>query len=160
MSSLSDFVIREATDADAAEISSLYREVWQDYADKFPLELLQSRTPPPEGIIDWMREGVYFVADIDDGIIGVVGCISMHGTCQLTHLAVAKNHRKRGVGKSLVERVVSFAKEKRAAKVWLDTVPFLDIAISLYKKYGFKKCGHLRKHFWNLDVDLYELVFE
>lgn len=160
MFQLSDYIIRTATAKDASEISKLYKSVWGEYADRFPSELLTSRTPSTDGILEWMKKDIYFVVDHAGKLVGVVGCRFEHGTCCLTHLAVQKEHRKQGIGRSLVERVIQAAKDENASKVWLDTVPFLEVAISLYEKYGFKKCGHLRKHLWGLDMELYELVFE
>ncbi|MFW9908956.1 MAG: GNAT family N-acetyltransferase [Candidatus Thorarchaeota archaeon] len=157
---MSGFVIRIADTKDASDISELYRSVWKDYADRFPPELLESRTPSTKGVVEWMREDTYFVTEVADGITGVVGCSFRHGTCCLTHLAIAKEQRNHGIGRALVEAVIENARLKNASKVWLDTVPFLKEAIALYKKYGFRKCGHLRKHLWGLDMELYELVFE
>ncbi|MFW9848761.1 MAG: GNAT family N-acetyltransferase [Candidatus Thorarchaeota archaeon] len=157
---MSDYIVRTATAKDASEISKLYKSVWGEYADRFPSELLQSRTPSTEGILEWMKKDTYFVAELADSLIGVVGCRLEHGTCCLTHLAIQKEYRRLGIGKALVERVIKTARDENASKVWLDTVPFLKGAISLYGKYGFKKCGHMRKHLWGLDMELYELVFE
>ena len=155
---LSNYIIRPATIGDASAISNLYRLVWGEYTDQFPSELLQARTPSREGIIEWMRNETYFVADFNGELVGVVGCRFEHGTCCLVHLAVQKEYRRQGIGQSLIERVIEIARKANASKVWLDTVTFLKDAISLYEKYGFKKCGYLRKHLWNLDLELYELL--
>jgi putative acetyltransferase len=160
MSPQKSYSIREASTADAEQISALYKRVWDEYEPQFPKELLESRQPTEDLMIQWMMNETYFVAALDDSIIGVVGCRLMHGTCQLTHMAVDGLHRREGIGKSLTERAIEFAKENNSFKIWLDTAPFMKEAIILYEKLGFIKCGYLNRHFWGLDIELYELVLK
>lgn len=157
---MTSFVIRFAKTSDALGISTLYSNVWNQYADRFPEELLESRTPSPDETLTWLQTDTYFVAETTNEIVGVVGCIFKHGTCYLTHMVVDAEHRRSGIGQALVEKVLETARESKATKVWLNTVEFLKEAISLYEKNGFKKCAYLRKHLWGLDVELYELVFD
>ncbi|MFW9789432.1 MAG: GNAT family N-acetyltransferase [Candidatus Thorarchaeota archaeon] len=157
---MSSFKIRLANSSDASSISNLYSEVWSEYADRFPDELLRSRTPSPGETLLWLETDTYFVAVTEDELVGVVGCISKHGTLYLTHMVVKVGHRRQGIGQALVETVIETARKRKAKKVWLNTVPFLTEAISLYKKNGFKRCAYMRKHLWGLDVELYELILE
>ncbi|MFW9799184.1 MAG: GNAT family N-acetyltransferase [Candidatus Thorarchaeota archaeon] len=150
--------IRQAKSTDAEQISRLYKDVWNEYTEEFPDELRISRQPSPEEMKTWLGRETYFVAVDDDEIVGVVGCILEHGACLLTHMAIEKDHRRQGIGTALTNTVIQYAKSNDAFKVWLDTVPVLKEAVSLYKKLGFVKCGHLRQHFWGADVELYELV--
>ncbi|MFX1485370.1 MAG: GNAT family N-acetyltransferase [Promethearchaeota archaeon] len=157
---MSGFVIRSAETIDAASISSLYSRVWSEYSDRFPKELLESRTPSPDEMVTWLNTDTYFVAETSKEIVGVVGCIFKHGTCYLTHMVVKPEHRRCGIGQALVDAVIEIARKHNASKVWLNTVPFLTEAISLYEKNGFKKCAYMRRHLWGLDVELFELVFD
>jgi len=155
-----NFSIRPATETDASDISKLYSTIWGTYADRFPTELLESRTPSPEETLDWLNTDTYFVAETSNETVGVVGCIFKHGTCYLTHMVVDPKYRRQGIGQALVDKVIETAREHHTNKVWLNTVPFLEEAISLYEKNGFKRCAYLRKHLWGLDVELFELVFD
>ncbi|MFW9982470.1 MAG: GNAT family N-acetyltransferase [Candidatus Thorarchaeota archaeon] len=157
---MSAFTIRLALESDASSISSLYSRVWSDYSDRFPKELLESRTPSPDETVTWLQTDTYFVAETSKEVVGVVGCIFKHGTCYLTHMAVTPEHRRHGIGQALVDVVIETARKHNAAKVWLNTVPFLTEALSLYEKNGFKKCAYMRRHLWGLDVELFELVFD
>lgn len=152
------YSIRETVTSDAEQISALYKRVWDEYETQFPEELLESRQPTEKMMKQWMRKENYFVAELNNSIIGVVGCRLMHGTCQLTHMAVDKLHRGKGIGTSLTKRAIKFATDNNSFKIWLDTAPFMKEAITLYEKLGFTKCGYLSKHFWGLDMELYELV--
>lgn len=75
-------------------------------------------------------------------------------------MAVTPEHRRHGIGQALVDVVIETARKHNAVKVWLNTVPFLTEAISLYEKNGFEKCAYMRRHLWGLDVELFELVFD
>ncbi|MHA3964182.1 MAG: N-acetyltransferase family protein [Candidatus Thorarchaeota archaeon SMTZ1-45] len=152
--------IRCADEEDAEQISALYKRVWDEFKSDFPEKLLQSRQPSKMEMIQWIQQDTYLVVVFRNSIIGVVGCKLEHGACLLTHMAVDKNHRRMGVGTALVEKVIEYAKENDSFKVWLDTAPFMSDAISLYERFGFKKSGYLQRHFWGLDVALYELVLK
>ena len=158
MSNNSSFVIRFATLDDAEDISFLYKEVWNDYRGIFPDELTKARQPSLTEMKQWLKKDSYVVATIHDKPVGVVGITYKHGACLLIHMVVKEKYRGIGIGSALVTRVIEFAKEHDANKVWLDTVPVLEDAISIYIKFGFKKCGYLQKHYWGADVELYELL--
>ncbi|MFW9846407.1 MAG: GNAT family N-acetyltransferase [Candidatus Thorarchaeota archaeon] len=150
--------IRTASESDAEQISALYKRVWDEFDVQFPRELKASRQPSADLMRQWMKQEAYMVAESKNEIVGVVGCRLMHGTCQLTHMAVDSFHRSKGIGTSLTQRAIEFAKENNSFKIWLDTAPFMKKAISVYEKLGFTKCGFMRKHFWGLDIEFYELL--
>ena len=157
---LKNLNIRPANEEDALKISQLYKQVWDDYREQFPEELVVSRQPNEKKVKLWLEKDRYFVATIDQLIVGVVGASLQHGTCQLTHMVVHKDYRGEGIGSALSNHVITYARNnKNIMKVWLDTVPILNEAKQLYIKLGFEKCGHFRKHFWGMDVELFELVF-
>ena len=156
----SPHLIRNADKDDAGQISILYKRVWDEFKGDFPKELLKSRQPSMETMMKWLQNDTYLVAVFEDSVIGVVGCRLDHGACLLTHMAVDKSHRKKGIGTALVERVIEYAKQNDAFKVWLDTAPFMKDAISLYEKFGFQRSGYLKRHFWGLDMVFYELILK
>jgi putative acetyltransferase len=150
--------IELAKESDAAEIAALYKKVWDEYKGRFPRKLVRARQPSVEQMKEWMLQDSYFVAKIGSRIVGVMGCSLKHGTCLLMHMVVDRRHRKRGIGSALTEKAINYAKENGANKVWLDTTPRLHEAVALYQKYGFIRCGHLRKHYWGEDIYLYEVM--
>jgi putative acetyltransferase len=58
-------------------------------------------------------------------------------TCEMKRLYVRAAHRKSGLGRELVERLLALAKEKGFQKMKLDTLQRLQPAIKLYERYGF-----------------------
>ena len=107
-----------------------------------------------------MKSRTYYIVRNADEIVGVVRCSIIHGTCLLDRMAVDEAFRRQGLGTVLTERVIEFAKENGASKVWLDSSPRLDAAISLYKKLGFRECGYFEKHYWGEDIKFFEFLLE
>ena len=71
----------------------------------------------------------------------VAGCIALRQIddrrCEMKRLYVRKQYRCRGIGKTLAQKVISDAKEIGYSEMLLDTLPFLEDAIKMYKKMGF-----------------------
>jgi RimJ/RimL family protein N-acetyltransferase len=92
-----------------------------------------------------------FVAE-DDGLI--VGRLSIardqHPASR--HVAdlglmVAMTHRRQGIGTSLLETALEWARESEVRKLELHVFPHNEAAIKLYEKFGFVKEGYRRAHY-------------
>ena len=88
----------------------------------------------------------YYVATIDEVIVGGCGIFPTEnlpkGTCELVKLYLAKEARGTGLGKQLMEISLSWAKENGYTQVYLESMPELAIAVSIYEKVGFKALDH------------------
>jgi putative acetyltransferase len=88
----------------------------------------------------------YFVAIQDEKIIGGCGIFPTEnlpqGTCELVKLYVAKEARGTGLGKQLMEQSMSWAKENGYTHVYLESMPELKKAVSIYEKVGFQPLDH------------------
>lgn len=58
-------------------------------------------------------------------------------TGELKRLYVRPAFRGQQIGSLLLARIIADAKEIGYARLMLDTLPFLESAVRLYKKYGF-----------------------
>lgn len=86
----------------------------------------------------------------EDSVSNIVGYIGMYLSFEegdITNVAVAPLHRKKGYGEALVSRAKLFAKEQGLECILLEVRVSNDAAISLYHKMGFEKLG-LRKKFY------------
>lgn len=85
---------------------------------------------------------VYYVAEIAGKILGGGGIFPSDGldkdTCELVKMYLLPEGRGQGLGKSLIEKALAFAKEAGYKKVYLETMPELKKAMSVYEKFGFK----------------------
>ena len=60
---------------------------------------------------------------------------------------VAQDARRQGVGRSLLEAAVSWAKASGVSKLELHVFPWNEPAIRLYEKFGFEREGYRKGHY-------------
>ena len=89
----------------------------------------------------------FYVAFLDGQIAGYIGSHNVLGEVYITNVAVFPEFRRNGVGKALVELLVSEMKAENAEFVTLEVRESNLNAISLYEKCGFEKVGK-RKAFY------------
>ncbi|MHA8074160.1 GNAT family N-acetyltransferase [Aquirufa sp. HETE-40SA] len=103
----------------------------------------------------------YYVATIDEVVVGGCGIYPTDnlpdGTCELVKLYVSKEARGTGLGKQLMEKSLSWAKDNAYTQVYLESMPELEKAVSIYEKVGFKplesplgNSGHCGCDIWML----------
>ncbi|MGC6173601.1 GNAT family N-acetyltransferase [Lacrimispora sp. 38-1] len=85
-----------------------------------------------------LPEGRLYIASIDNKF---VGCVALKKDddeyCEVKRLYVRPGNRGKHIGKKLMEQVISDAKEIGYQHIRLDTFPFMEKAIKMYKYYGF-----------------------
>ncbi len=62
-------------------------------------------------------------------------------------LMVAAGHRRRGVGRALLEQAVEWARDSRVRKLELHVFPHNAPAIALYERFGFVREGYRHAHY-------------
>ncbi len=71
----------------------------------------------------------------------IAGCVALKRTddsyCEIKRLYVRPQYRGKHIGKALVQQVIADAKRIGYQHMRLDTFPFMDNAIELYKRNGF-----------------------
>jgi RimJ/RimL family protein N-acetyltransferase len=151
---VSDFTIRQATPADAAVLVRLAREVgaepegwlistseWRGAADerRYLRSLRRS------------RDAAVFVAEVGDGIVArlSVGRDPHPASAHVADLGlmVAKGHRRRGIGRALLEQAVEWARAVGVSKLELHVFPHNEPAIRLYEIFGFRREGYRERHY-------------
>ncbi len=85
----------------------------------------------------------YYVATINDELVGGGGIFPTEnlpaGTCELVKLYLNANARGKGLGKKLLEKSMQWAKENGYTQVYLESMPELAKAVSIYEKVGFTR---------------------
>lgn len=85
-----------------------------------------------------MPKGRLYLA-LWDGV--PAGCIGLkkidEDNCEMKRLYVRPQFRKKHIADALVSQIITDAKEIGYTHMLLDTLPFLQSAVRLYKKYGF-----------------------
>ena len=85
---------------------------------------------------------VYFIAEEDDKLLGGGGIFPTDGlpnkTCELVKMYLHKNARGKGVGRTLIEHCLQWAKQNGYEQVYLETMPELKQALKVYELFGFE----------------------
>ena len=104
---------------------------------------------------------VYFVLEQDSEIVGGGGIFPSpglpEGTCELVKMYLVKEVRGRGYGQLLIQKSLDWAERAGYRQVYLETMPELKKALSVYEKFGFKyinapmgNTGHFGCDLWML----------
>lgn len=103
----------------------------------------------------------YFVAVLDGEVVGGAGIYPTsglpEGCCELVKMYLLPQARGTGIGQQLIEKCIETAGHFGFEKMYLETMPELKKAISIYEKAGFKllkaplgNTGHFGCDIWML----------
>jgi putative acetyltransferase len=85
----------------------------------------------------------YYVAVINDVLVGGAGIFPTenlpNGTCELVKLYLHKDARGTGLGKQLLNKAMDWAKEYGYKQVYLESMPELSKAVTIYENVGFER---------------------
>lgn len=89
----------------------------------------------------------YFVAKIDNKVVGFIGTWIIVDESHITNVAVHPNYRKLGIGSKLIESMLNYCNEKNCTAYTLEVRESNKAAISVYEKHGFIIDG-IRKEYY------------
>lgn len=69
-------------------------------------------------------------------------------------LMVAASHRRRGIGRALLDQAVDWSRRVGVRKLELHVFPWNQPAILLYESYGFEREGYRRRHYVRDDEEV------
>jgi N-acetylglutamate synthase-like GNAT family acetyltransferase len=145
-----DYVISDATEADAALLASLIRQSFAGVAQRFGLTPENAPSHPSNCAPEWIQaafaKGVsYYVIRNDEG---PAGCVALEqagpGVCYMERLAVLPPYQRHGLGKALVDHVVMKTRELGARRVEIGIISD-DVELRRwYEKMGFSATSTAR----------------
>ena len=82
--------------------------------------------------------GRLYLAYCDDKLAGCIGLRKIdEKNCEMKRLYVRQQFRGQHIGKLLIQKIIEDAKKIGYSYMLLDTLPFLESAIHMYKIFGF-----------------------
>ena len=105
-----------------------------------------------EALLDRPGAEMWVLDHATDGVIGyfVLWCILDQG--ELANIAVSDEHRGKGYGAFLLQRVVDVARERGVEALYLEVRASNAAAMTLYEAFGFTQVG-LRKKYYDHPVE-------
>jgi putative acetyltransferase len=133
--------IRKVQQDDNAKLASIIRQVLEEFKANKQGTVYYDKTTDNLFELFQKQGSIYFTAIINDEIVGGCGIYPTEnlpqGYCELVKFYLLPEARNYGIGKMLMEKCFDFAKVNSYKKVYLESMPELNKAVTLYKKYGF-----------------------
>lgn len=135
--------IRLITAADNAALAAVIRAALSEFGANKPGTVYFDPTTDKLFQLFETPGSVYYVAEKDNQILGGCGIFPTAGlpdkTCELVKLYLAPVARGTGLGKALMLKAMAWAKATGYEQVYLETMPELSNAVSMYEKLGFNR---------------------
>lgn len=84
---------------------------------------------------------------IDDKVIGYLDYSLIYDRIEIDNFSVLDEYRNKGIGTKLLAHLISIAINYRVINITLEVRVSNNIAINLYKKFGFREVA-LRKYYY------------
>lgn len=138
---MKDTLIRTIREADNMALAKIIRDALTEFGANKPGTVYFDETTDQLSKVFTAKGSIYFVAELDGQIVGGGGVYPTanlpDGTCELVKLYLSSKVRGRGLGKLLLEKCITAARELGYKKIYLETMPELTVAIPMYEKLGF-----------------------
>ena len=135
-------VIRTIVEADNMHIARIIRNTLAEFGANKPGTVYFDATTDDLYNLFRAPGSVYYIALVGDEIVGGAGIYPTAGlpadTCELVKMYLLPHVRGIGLGRTLIEKCLAFAKEAGYVNVYLETMPELKQALQAYKKMGFE----------------------
>lgn len=110
--------------------------------------------------------GVFLVAILDGSVVGYGGCWLVIDEAHITTVAVAEEHRRKGIGRRLMLEILELAKEKGMLASSLEVRAGNEAAITMYERLGYLAVSRRKGYYpdnredaivmWLHDLDQWE----
>jgi putative acetyltransferase len=156
-----NYNLRVIQESDNQHLARIIRSSLREYGvDKPGTVFTDPTTDNLFGLFD-RSDAVYFVAELEGTILGGGGIYPTTGLpnqcAELVKLYVDQRHRNKGIGKQLMKSCEVVALELGYTSLYLETLPELEHACSLYERMGYVKqsqplgnSGHYACTLWML----------
>lgn len=99
------------------------------------------------------KMAIYYVAVLDQRVVGYAGMWHVVNEGHITNVAVLEPFRRMGVGDALVSKLIEIAEELEMIGITLEVKISNSSAQKLYSKYGFRPEGIRKKYYSDTGED-------
>jgi putative acetyltransferase len=158
---MSPVTIRTIQPADNPALAIIIRNALAEFGANKPGTVYYDATT--DALYELFRQpgSIYYVAEAGSELIGGAGIFPSpglpDGTCELVKMYLSPDARGKGIGKMLIDKALEFAGEAGYRNVYIETMPELRKAMSVYEKFGFRyldapmgHTGHFGCEIWML----------
>lgn len=136
-----DVMIRTIQPSDNADLSKIIKDTLAEFGANHPGTVYYDATTDALYELFQKEGAAYFVAELNGEIVGGGGIYPTDGlpadTCELVKMYLLPQARGTGLGRTLIEKSIAFAKEAGYKQIYLETMPELKQALNIYAKFGF-----------------------
>ena len=138
---MSSITIREIIPSDNVSLAAIIRHALAEFGANHPGTVYFD--PTTDNLYELFRtpRSIYYTAIINEQVAGGAGIYPSDGlpaeTCELVKMYLHPTARGKGLGKKLIEKALDFARSAGYKKVYLESMPELEKALSVYEKFGF-----------------------
>jgi putative acetyltransferase len=158
---MSSVTIRTIQPADNPALAIIIRNALAEFGANKPGTVYYDATTDALYELFLQPGSIYYVAKVAGELIGGAGIFPSpglpDGTCELVKMYLSPAARGKGIGKMLIDQALQFAREAGYRNVYIETMPELRKAMSVYEKFGFKyldgplgNTGHFGCNIWML----------
>ena len=158
---MSTINIRPISIADNPLIATIIRSCLTEFGANKPGTVYYDKTTDQLFELFQKNGAAYFIAEQDGQVVGGGGIFPSPGlpagTCELVKMYLLPLARGTGIGATLMNRCLGKAKKMGFDTMYIETLPELKKAISVYEKFGFNyldkplgNTGHFGCSVWML----------
>jgi putative acetyltransferase len=160
--SLESVNIRTIQQTDNAALAKIIRDTLAEFGANHPGTVYYDPTTDHLfEVFSSAPRSIYFIAEKNGEMIGGAGIYPTQGlpasTCELVKMYLRPGARGMGLGRALIEKCLATAKNFGYEQVYLESMPELQKALSVYEKFGFEylkapmgNSGHTGCQLWML----------
>ena len=143
------------------EIAALIRKVFREFKIDRPGTVYFDPTTDDLFALFGKQGSVYWIAFDKSKMIGGCGIYPTpdlpEGCAELVKFYLAAEYRGKGIGRMLMYKSIESAKDMGYKQVYLESMPELGKAISMYEKAGFRSIDHPMGHSGHFGCDIWML---
>jgi putative acetyltransferase len=138
---MNEIVFRNIRQSDNAVLSGIVKGTLAEFGANHPDTVYFDPSTDTLFEVFQKERSTYFIAEMNKEIVGGAGIYPTDGldkdTCELVKMYLLPHARGIGVGRTLIERCLDYARTAGYKKVYLESMPELRKALKVYEKSGF-----------------------